>query len=127
MNRNKLINTFIGNISNVIAHEILKIAIDDETIRSRYIKESATSMKTALNYRNKINPVNSKLQDEDVNYIKDQQRQKYLENVGFTVKRYTGEYVLNNPEGLHDDLKAFCGQISHSEPSPYPLPGRERG
>src|SRR3989338_4531261 len=63
----------------------------------------------------------------DVNYIKDQQRQKYLENVGFTVKRYTGEYVLNNPEGLHDDLKAFCGQISHYEPSPYPLPGRERG
>ena len=71
MNRNKLIDTFIGNISNSIAHEILKMAVDDETIRSRYLKELTTSMKTALNYRNKINPVNSKLQDEDVNYIKD--------------------------------------------------------
>ena len=47
------------------------MAVDDETIRSRYLKELTTSMKTALNYRNKINPVNSKLQDEDVNYIKD--------------------------------------------------------
>jgi len=71
MNRNKLIDAFIGNISNSMAHEILKMAVDDETIRSRYLKELTTSMKTALNYRNKINPVNSKLQDEDVNYIKD--------------------------------------------------------
>ena len=47
------------------------MAVDDETIRSRYLKELTTSMKTALNYRNKINLVNSKLQDEDVNYIKD--------------------------------------------------------
>ena len=71
MNRNKLIDAFIGNISNSMAHEILKMAVDDETIRSRYLKELTTSMKTALNYRNKINLVNSKLQDEDVNYIKD--------------------------------------------------------
>ena len=53
MNRNKLIDTFIGNISNVIVHEILKMAIDDEAIRSRYAKELATSMKTALEYRKK--------------------------------------------------------------------------
>ena len=88
MNRNKLINTFIGNISNVIAHEILKIAIDDETIRSRYIKESATSMKTALEYREKINPINSKLQEKDINYIRDK-----------IIKRVTSKLLNRVDEG----------------------------
>ena len=71
MNRNKLIEIFIGNISNAIVHEILKKAIDDENIHSRYLKELATSMKIALEYRNKITPINSKLQEKGINYIKD--------------------------------------------------------
>ena len=71
MNRNKLIELFIGNISNAIIHEILKEAIDDEAVRSRYLKELISSMKTALDYRNKINPLYSKLQKKDADYIKD--------------------------------------------------------
>ena len=71
MNRNKLVENFIGNLSNAIVHEIFKRAVDDNTIRSRYLKELNTSMKTALEYRNKINPINSKLQGKDINYIKD--------------------------------------------------------
>lgn len=32
-NKNKVISLFIGNLSNVILHKILEIAIDDEIIR----------------------------------------------------------------------------------------------
>lgn len=71
MNRNKLIEVFAENVSNAVVHEILKRSIDEDTIRSRYLKELTTSMKTALEYRNKINPINSKLQERDINYIKD--------------------------------------------------------
>ena len=71
MNRNKLMDNFIGNLSNAIVHEILKRAADDEALRSRYLKELTTSMKNALKYRDQINPVNSKLQKKDAEYIKD--------------------------------------------------------
>ena len=70
MNRNNLIELFIENISNAIVHDILKMAVHDEAIQSRYTKESATSMRTALDYRTKINPAHSKLQEKDIDYIK---------------------------------------------------------
>ncbi|MEK6907455.1 MAG: hypothetical protein AABW45_02910 [Nanoarchaeota archaeon] len=69
-NRNKLIDLFIGNISNAIIHKILENAIKDENIRLRYEKELTNSMEIALSYRHKINPVNIKLPEKDVNYIK---------------------------------------------------------
>ena len=69
-NRNKLIDLFIGNISNSILHEILEKAIDDEELSNRYNKESLNSLEIAKKYREKINPINTPLPDKDIDYIK---------------------------------------------------------
>ena len=69
-NRPKLIDLFIGNISNAILHKLLEKSIDNNGITKRYAKESATSLEIAKRYREKINPVNSELPDKDVDYIR---------------------------------------------------------
>lgn len=69
-NRSKLIDSFIGNISNAILHKILENAIDDKDIANKYLKESKNSWDIAKKYREKINPVNTYLPDKDINYIK---------------------------------------------------------
>lgn len=43
-NRNKLIELFIGNVSNNVVHRILEKAIDEENIRKRYDKEFSISL-----------------------------------------------------------------------------------
>lgn len=55
-NRNKLIDLFIGNISNAILHRILEKAIKQEEISKHYQKEMRTSWDIAVKYREKINP-----------------------------------------------------------------------
>lgn len=75
-NRNKLINLFIGNISNSIIHDILERAIKNEEISNRYEKELTTSFEIAKKYRNKINPLNSIFPDKDIDYIKNKIRNK---------------------------------------------------
>jgi len=69
-NRNKLIDLFIGNVSNSIIHEIFEKSIDDENISSRYEKELTTSFNIAKKYREKINPIDRKLPDKDIECIK---------------------------------------------------------
>jgi len=69
-NRNKLIELFIGNISNAIVHEILEKAVGKELLADKYRKELASSFEIASRYREKINPVNRPLPDKDVVYIK---------------------------------------------------------
>jgi len=69
-NRNKLMNLFIGNISNSIVHEILEKAIDNEFLSKRYEKELTTSLEIAKIYREKINPASSLLPNKDIEYIK---------------------------------------------------------
>lgn len=70
-NRNKLIELFIGNISNSIVHEILERAVSKEIVADKYRKELASSFEIACRYREKINPVNRPLPDKDVVYIKE--------------------------------------------------------
>ena len=70
-NRNKLIELFIGNISNSIVHDILEKAISKEMeVASRYRKELKTSLEVAKKYREKINPLNRTLPIKDISYIK---------------------------------------------------------
>ena len=69
-NRNKLIDLFIGNISNSIVHKILEKAINDKELANRYNKELLSSLKIARRYREKINPVNAPLPDKDIEHIK---------------------------------------------------------
>ena len=68
-NRNKLIDLFIGNISNSIVHKILEKAINDKELANRYNKELLSSLKIARRYREKINPVNAPLPDKDIEHI----------------------------------------------------------
>ena len=75
-NRNKLIDLFIGNVSNSIIHNILEIAIDNEEISNKYEKELTTSFEIAKRYREKINPVKSHLPKKDIKYIKNKIKNK---------------------------------------------------
>ena len=68
VNRSKLIDKFIGNLSNAIIHKILEKAIDDREIASKYEKELTTSFKIAKKYREKINPIDTPLPDKDIGY-----------------------------------------------------------
>ena len=62
-NRKKLIDLFIGNISNAILHRILEKAVEDEIIRNYYDKEFLNSLEIAKRYREKINPINNALKE----------------------------------------------------------------
>lgn len=68
--RKKLIELFIGNISNSILHKVLEKAIDNEEITSKYKKETDVSQKLAKQYREKINPTNTTLPEKDTARIR---------------------------------------------------------
>ena len=58
-NRNKLINLFVGNLSNAVLHRILEKAIfENQEIVAKYKKEIKNSWTIAKEYREKINPAN---------------------------------------------------------------------
>ena len=69
-NRNKLIELFIGNMSNAILHKILEKAVTDIDIADRYNKEIKNSFEIAKQYREKINPTNRPLPIRDIAYIR---------------------------------------------------------
>mgnify|MGYP001605614999 FL=1 len=69
-NRNKLLDLFIGNISNAVLHKILENAIDNNEIANKYEKELTTSFSIAMKYREKINPVLELLPLGDQEYVK---------------------------------------------------------
>lgn len=71
MNRNKLIELFISNLSTAIVHQILEIAITDrQEISEKYNKEVKNSWEIANRYREKINPINKNLPGKDIEEIK---------------------------------------------------------
>lgn len=70
MNRNKLIEILISNLTNVVVHRILELAIDKQEISEVYNKEVKNSWEIAKRYREKINPVNKSLPDRDIEEIK---------------------------------------------------------
>jgi hypothetical protein len=75
-NRNKLIELFIGNLSNAIVHEILSKAIDDDNIRKHYDRELKNSFDISKKYREKINPNYTVLPDKDIENIKNKLNRK---------------------------------------------------
>ena len=70
-NRNKLIDLFVGNISNSAVHMILEKAIDEDNLRKHYDKEFSISLEIAKSYREKINPKNTSFHGKDIKDIKD--------------------------------------------------------
>ena len=81
-NRNKLIDLFIGNISNCVVHEILENAIKEESIRDHYNKELIISLDIAKRYREKINPKNKAFPTKDIERI----RKKVIQRVNTELK-----------------------------------------
>lgn len=69
-NRNKIIELFIGNLSNSIVHKVLEKAIDNPDISKNYFKEVKNSWDIAKQYREKINPANAHISNKDSEYIK---------------------------------------------------------
>ena len=72
-NRNKLINVFIGNLTNSIVHAILEKAVkkDKDYLADKYRKELITSFEIAKIYRDKINPKNIPLPEKDISFIEE--------------------------------------------------------
>ena len=70
MNRNKLLELFISNLSNVIVHKILEEAIEKPEIANVYSKEMKNSFEISKIYREKINPLTPPLPETDIEYIK---------------------------------------------------------
>ena len=102
-NRNKLLDLFIGNFSNVVIHKILENAVKDKNIRSRYEKELISSVEIALNYRNKINPINTKLQEKDINHIKDKIVKKVKSELKSRINKNYKNIDLNSIETILDN------------------------
>ena len=69
-NRNKLLDLFIGNLSNAILHKILEDAIDNREIANKYEKDLTTSFAIAMKYRENINPLLTPLPEIDQGYVR---------------------------------------------------------
>lgn len=82
MNRNKLIEILISNLSNAIVHQILERAADKEIHAEGYNKEFKNSWQISKNYREKINPTNKSLPFHDLEEIK----RKIINNVNSELK-----------------------------------------
>jgi hypothetical protein len=70
MNRNKTLLLFSSNLSNVIVHRILEMAIDKPEIAKVYTKEMKNSFEIAKAYREKINPTDKVLPLYDIEELK---------------------------------------------------------
>lgn len=103
-NRNKLIDLFVGNISNAIVHEILKKAIDKDEIVDKYKKEIINSLDKAKEYREKINPKHVALPDEDIADVKNKIMNKVRSELNLRISKGYGNIDLDLVEGLVDDF-----------------------
>ena len=101
-NRNKLIDLFVGNLSNAILHQILEQAIHDDALTHRYHKESATSFALAKEYRAKINPLESCLPESDSAYIKQKTLQKVTSELQLRISKGYQHIDLSLIEGFVD-------------------------
>tara|TARA_Y100000310_G_C20497890_1_gene722460 strand:- start:165 stop:506 length:342 start_codon:yes stop_codon:yes gene_type:complete len=101
-NRNKLINLFIGNISNSIVHQILEKAVDNDELSNNYNKELLNSLNIAKKYREKINPVHSQLPDKDILYIKTKITNRVRSELLMRISRGYENIDLELVEGLVD-------------------------
>lgn len=90
-NRGKLIELFIGNISNAIVHSILEKAILNGEIADRYRKEQINSFDIAKRYREKINPIKTPLLVKDGDYIKDK-----------VIRKVKGELLIRIKKGYEN-------------------------
>ncbi len=95
MNRNKLLELFISNLSNVIVHKILEKAIEKPEISSVYAKEMKNSFEISKTYREKINPPDKSLPEIDIEYIKRKVKRKVQSELLLRISRGYENINLN--------------------------------
>lgn len=106
MNRNKLIEVFISNLTNAVVHQILERAIDKQEISEVYNKEVKNSWEIAKKYREKINPVNRALPDRDIEEIKRKVTNKVKAELKLRIdKGYENINLSLIPEFVESSLK----------------------
>jgi len=94
-NRKKLIELFIGNISNAIAHEIILACVNEKEVASYYQEEVDNSMRISRAYREKINPVDRTFSKEDIEYIRNKISSRVMaELVSRVSKGYKIDFTL---------------------------------
>ena len=106
-NRNKLIDLFIGNLSNAILHKILEKAILSSIpeIAQRYNKEVINSWQIALNYRQKINPQMT-FPLKDIFYIKEKLSNRIRSELSLRIfKGYKNINLELVDKEINDSLK----------------------
>ena len=118
-NRNKLIELFIGNMSNAILHKILEKAITDTDIVDRYNKEIKNSFEIAKQYRDKINPLNISFPEKDINYIKNKIIRKVKAELQIRISKGYKNINLDIVEQIMNELLketkiTWLGQITNS-------------
>ena len=103
-NRKKLIDLFIGNISNAIVHDILEQAIQEEGLSSKYRKELTTSFEIAKKYREKINPVNSSFPEKDIVFVRKKILQKVRNEIELRISKGYTNLDVNVVEKFVDKI-----------------------
>ncbi|MBI2449096.1 hypothetical protein HYV49_02250 [Candidatus Pacearchaeota archaeon] len=104
-NRNKLIKLLIGNLSNSAVHRILEKSITDkEELSGKYRKEFLASFEIAKRYREKINPINEKLSQKDISFIKDKIIKKVRVELLIRISKGYGNIDVETIESEVDKL-----------------------
>jgi len=106
MNRNKLLELFISNLSNVIIHSILEKATEKPEIINVYSKEMKNSLEISKIYREKINPISTPLPEADIEYIKTKIKRKVQSELSLRIsKGYTNINLSAIDEEIDKVLK----------------------
>lgn len=69
-NRNKLLDLLIGNLANAVVHKVLVEAAEEAQRKKYYDDEFSNSIEIARDYRERINPVNEPLPENDAAEIR---------------------------------------------------------
>ena len=104
MNRNKLLELFISNLSNVVVHRVLEKAIDRLEIANKYNKEVINSYDIAKRYREKINPSDKSLPIQDTNRVRTKIINKVKSELNQRISRGYTNIDLSLIEQLVDEL-----------------------
>ena len=109
MNKNKTVNLFVSNLTNVIVHKVLERAIDKPEIVSVYVKEAKNSLEIAKKYREKINPLDKALPTESSKGIKDSLITKVTSELNARIRRGYTNIDLSLVEIFVDDYLRELG------------------
>jgi|SRR3989344_3293384 len=104
MNRNRLLNLFISNLSNVIVHKILEKAIDKPEIAEVYSKEIKNSLDIAKKYREKINPLDKILPVHDIKNVREKIIRKVKAELNLRISKGYTNINLSLVEEFVDNI-----------------------